>query len=73
MSPTLNNYYNNLLQSNFNEHKNKFYETPQKYSNFPADKIWNDSFILNGDHYLYESPLYTRNLSKYFPQILKFF
>ena len=67
MSPTVNKYYNNLLLSNFDENKNKFYETPQKYSNFHADMKWYDSNTLNRENNLYnESPLFPRNLSNYY-------
>jgi hypothetical protein len=61
MSPTIDKYYNNLLLSNFDENKNKLFETPQKYSNFPTDMNWCDNNAFNLD----TSPLYIRSTSNY--------
>jgi hypothetical protein len=60
MSPQINKYFNNLLLSNFDENKNKYFETPQKYSNFNTDMNWYDP-----NAYKDESPLFRRNSSKF--------
>lgn len=66
MSPQINKYFNNLLLSNFDENKNKYFETPQKYSNFNTDTNWFDTNAFNKDN----SPLFPRNSSKFY---LKYF
>jgi len=60
MSPTINNYYNQILLSNIDENKEKISETPFKIINNEMDwygpqQIRND--IIN------DSPLFPRNLS----------
>lgn len=69
MSPTVNRYQNNILLSNLDENKNKFFETPQKYSNFYNDMNWNDTNIFQKDNM---SPLLPRNPSKIY-YILAYF
>lgn len=61
MSPTLNNY-NNIHLSNLDD---KFFQTPQKNSNFHANINYYDSNFLYRDNFLQESPLHLRNIGKF--------
>ncbi len=67
MSPTINNYYPHILQSNMNENKEKFCETPIKYNRVNNEIDWypfpNNQERENG---LSRSPLFPSNLSMSF-------
>ena len=61
MSPTINNYNNQLLLSNMDENKNKLCESPTKFNHLNNDLIWYENHQMR-DSMLPNSPLFPRNL-----------